>query len=200
MSRQWSSRLQAEVKVELRGVAAGKPTFHGRACPYDSWSNVLAPSKGDRPNGRPFKERFAPGAFDSSLAKADVIATWNHNPHYLLGRTGSGTLRLTSEKDGLYVECDRISTTYADDLQKLIDRGDIDGMSFQFLTIADDVTAGRDYDEVVIKQAHVREVSFVTRPAYPASAAGVRAEDGVVIPAHRIDPAHLALLRKLSEM
>lgn len=190
--------------MELRGVAQGKPTFYGLACPYDSWSNLLAPKMGDRvANGRPFKERFMSGAFDSSLATSDVIATWNHNPHYLLGRTGSGTLHLRSEKDGLYVECDRISTTYADDLQKLIDRGDINKMSFQFVTVTDTVSASRDYDEVSVKQAHVREVSFVTRPAYNNTAAGTR-DDGSDIetaPAtYRIDPQHLALLQKLAEM
>lgn len=187
--------------MELRGVAQGKPTFYGLACPYDSWSNLLSPAQGDRANGRPFKERFMAGAFDSSLATADVIATWNHNPHYLLGRTGSGTLRLRSEKDGLYVECDRISTTYADDLQKLIDRGDINKMSFQFVAVTDTVAATRDFDEVSIKQAHVREVSFVTRPAYSATAAGAREDEGAItVVTHRIDPQHLALLQKLSEM
>lgn len=189
-----------EVKLEMRGVAQGKPTFFGLACPYDSWSNVLAPSKGDRALGKPFKERFVAGAFDSALATADVICTWNHNAHYLLGRTGAGTLRLRSEAAGLYVECDRIDTTYANDLQKLIDRGDVSGMSFQFQTVTDTYVPGKDFDEVTIKQAHIRETSFVTRPAYSASAAGVRDDESELQPAtYKIDAMHLELLRRLSE-
>lgn len=186
----------------MRGLAQGKPMFYGKACPYDSWSNVMTPAKGDRQMGRPFKERFLAGAFDSSLAKSDVIATWNHNPQLLLGRTGAGTLRLTNERDGLYVECDRIGTTYADDLQKLIDRGDIDKMSFTFVTIADAVAHGEKYDEVSVKQAHIREVSFVTRPAYELTGAAVR-DDGdpdLQPTSYRVSPSHLELLKRLSQL
>lgn len=183
----------------MRGLAQGKPMFFGLACPYESWSNTLAPSKGDRTMGKPFKERFMQGAFDSALATADVICTWNHNPHFLLGRSGAGTLRLRNESNGLYVECDRIDTSYANDLQKLIERGDISGMSFTFQTVADVYVPGKDFDEVTVKQAHIRETSFVTRPAYSASAAGVRDDADLQPATFKIDALHLELLRQLSE-
>lgn len=187
----------------MRGLAQGKPMFYGRACPYDSWSNLLSPSKGDRTSsGKPFRERFMPGVFDSALATADVICTWNHDVRCLLGRTGAGTLRLRNETDGLYVECDRIDTTYANDLQKLIDRGDVTGMSFQFQTVADVYVPGATHDDVTVKQAHIRETSFVTRPAYPMSAAGVRDDEDLqpASPVYKVDGNHLELLRLLAEM
>ena len=166
---------------------------------------MLPPAKGDRPNARPFKERFESAAFGSALATRDVVCTWNHNPHYLLGRTAAGTLRLHNEADGLYVECDRLDTTYANDLQKLIERGDISGMSFQFVTVADVVGRADKWDEVTIKQAHLVETSFVSNPCYPASAAGVRSDDDLAAAylqaaTYRVDPAHLLLLKNLSEM
>ena len=158
----------------MRGVAQGKPMFWGKALPYDSWSNKLIPQQSGGRTSRSFVEQFAQGAFGSDLARSDVVATWNHNPQFLLGRTQAGTLRLKDEADGLYVECDRVNTSYANDLAALIDSGDIAGMSFQFRSIAHTMARLADHDQITIKQAHLREVSFVTNPCYANTEANSR--------------------------
>lgn len=175
-------------------MAQGKPLFWGKAVPYESWSNVLHPQQSGGKTKRAFKEQFERGAFDSDLARADVVATWNHDRQLLLGRTQAGTLRLMPQADGIYVECDRANTSYANDLAELIARGDVSGMSFQFVTIADTVTRGESCDEIRIKQAHLREVSFVTNPCYDATEANSR--DMKIT--SKMDPKRLELLKMLA--
>ena len=86
-------------------------------------------------------EAIAPSAFDDVLARDDdVIATRDHNPSMILGRTSAGTLKLGVDDDGLTFEIRRLpNTTYANDLRELIDRGDLRGASFGFLPGKDEV-------------------------------------------------------------
>lgn len=73
---------------------------------------------------------FARGAFDAALVKSDVRAFWNHDTRLLLGRQSAGTVRLSAEPEGLRYAIDLPETTYAADMQVLIDRGDLNEMSF----------------------------------------------------------------------
>lgn len=75
---------------------------------------------------------FAPGAFTKALssANADVVALWNHNSDMPLGRMSSGTLTLSDSEEGLHFSLDLPDVSYAEDLKVLVDRGDVNGMSF----------------------------------------------------------------------
>jgi HK97 family phage prohead protease len=73
---------------------------------------------------------FAPGSFDRALRKGDVRAFVNHDSTLILGRQRAGTLRLSAEPTGLRYAIDLPETSYAADLRVVIDRGDIDAMSF----------------------------------------------------------------------
>ena len=53
-----------------------------------------------------FIEQVDPGAFSKTLQEADVRGLGNHDANWLLGRTGSGTMRLRSDPNGLYYEID----------------------------------------------------------------------------------------------
>src|SRR5262245_11080320 len=78
-----------------------------------------------------FRERIAPGAFDAVLAgESDVRCLLNHDPNIVLGRSKSGTLRLTSEERGLRFEVDLPESRA--DLAESLRRGDLDGASFRF--------------------------------------------------------------------
>jgi HK97 family phage prohead protease len=47
------------------------------------------------------RERISPTAFDQTLkSKDDVVAAFNHNTDFLLGRRSNGTLRLSVDKVG----------------------------------------------------------------------------------------------------
>ncbi len=80
-----------------------------------------------------FSEVIRRGAFSASLAKNDILCLVDHDPARLLGRTSSGTLRLTEDEFGLHYELDLPDTQEGRDLYTLAQRGDLGGMSFGFL-------------------------------------------------------------------
>jgi uncharacterized protein len=123
-------------------------------------------------------ERVMPGAFDKVLADGtDTRALLNHDANLILGRTKSGTLRLSSEAKGLRFEIDPPDTQVGRDAIESIRRGDLDGSSFAF-TIGSETwrdekgTEVREIDEV----SRLYDVAVVTYPAYAATSAAVRAE------------------------
>lgn len=120
-----------------------------------------------------FREKIAPGAFKDAL-DADVRALWNHDRSVVLGRTKSGTLRLKEDKVGLQVEIDPPDTQAARDLITLMERGDVDQMSFGFRTV-DDVWEKVDGENIrTLKKVELIDVSPVTFPAYPQTDVAVR--------------------------
>ncbi len=85
-----------------------------------------------------FVEKIARGAFDKSLATgADVLALVDHDPKALLARTKSGTLHLRADADGLAFRIDLPTTSLANDVLALAERGDLGGMSFGFIVAKD---------------------------------------------------------------
>ena len=113
-----------------------------------------------------FRERIAPGAFTESLG-GDVRALINHDPNLILGRTPK-TLRLSEDSVGLAVEIDPPpEVSYADDLLKVMRRGDVTQMSFAFRTIADEWDrSDPDHPLRTLKKVELFDVSPVTFPAY----------------------------------
>jgi len=170
--------------VELRTVA-DRPFFMGYAAVFNSLSEDLGG----------FVEKIAPGAFDDVLSD-DVRALWNHDPNHVLGRTVSGTLRLKSDKEGLFYEIDPPDTQMARDLQSSIKRGDVDQSSFGFNVAAEGEVWTRDETGVVTrtitKIGRLYDVSPVTYPAYPETKAQARqlfeaAEQRNLIPPTQMD-------------
>lgn len=113
-----------------------------------------------------FRERIAPGAFGNSLS-GDVRALFDHDAGRVLGRTTSGTLRLGEDATGLSCEIDLPDTSDGRDVEALITRGDISGMSFGFRVLRE------EWDETdpnsplrTILEVELFEVSVVTFPAY----------------------------------
>lgn len=72
------------------------------------------------------------GAFAQSIQGEDVCCLWQHDMGKPLGRTTNKTLELKEDETGLAIRCDMAPTSYAKDLQTLIDRKDITQMSFSF--------------------------------------------------------------------
>jgi uncharacterized protein len=125
-----------------------------------------------------FRERIQPGCFRNAVEEGqDVRFLINHDANLILGRTASGTLKLTEDTIGLRVECELGNQTYASDLAESMRRGDIDQMSFGFTTVADewaekDAETGLPIRELV--RANLFDVSAVAYPAYPDTTAEVR--------------------------
>ncbi|MFC0628548.1 HK97 family phage prohead protease [Kribbella deserti] len=128
-------------------------------------------------------EQLSPSAFDEVLKRADsdVTSLWNHDPQYLLGRQAAGTLRLKVDEEGLSFENDLPDTSYANDLRKLLARGDITGASFGFIPDLDKSTWTRAKDGSQIHTINalkfLRDVSPVTFPAYSGAGVALRSLD-----------------------
>lgn len=157
---------QAELRA-VRGEGRAMPTIVGHAAVFDQPSVELWG----------FYEEVAPGAFADSIADGDdVRALFNHDPNVVLGRTKSGTLRLTEDEIGLAVEGDPPDTQQARDVITLIERGDVTQMSFAF-RVLDEKWRIDEQERYVrrILRAKLYDVSVVTYPAYPSTDVGVRA-------------------------
>jgi len=112
--------------VEVRAKDDGAKTILGHAAVFDKLSDNLGG----------FREKIAPGAFDGVMGD-DVRALFNHDPNLILGRTASGTARISVDDEGLVYEIDPPDTQLGRDLLVSMERGDVTQSSFAF-TIEDD--------------------------------------------------------------
>lgn len=124
-----------------------------------------------------FREQIAPGAFDGVL-EDDVRCFFNHDSNLILGRTTSGTLRISADATGLMYEADLPDTQAARDLAISMERGDITQSSFAFRIAPNGDTWDENEDGVIIRTitqfGRLYDVSPVAIPAYPDATAGVR--------------------------
>lgn len=148
---------------ELRAAGDGM-SFAGYAAVFNSPSQPL-----------PFTEVIAPGAFKRTLTRRNNIRMLlNHDTSRVLGTTRSGTLRLQEDSKGLHVEADLPDTTYGRDLSIVMQRGDVDAMSFGFSVPPKGDRWSDDGAQRTLTEIRLHEVSVVTFPAYEATTASVR--------------------------
>ena len=152
------------VKVEKRADDDGKVTVTGYAAIFGEWAQIWDW----------MEESVARGAFANSLRTADVRAYFDHDRGRVLGRSSAGTLRIEEDAKGLRVEIDLPDTTDGRDVATLIERGDVDGLSFGFSVLR------QEWDETVsparrtILEVDLREVSIVSEPAYDGTSIALR--------------------------
>ena len=81
-----------------------------------------------------FREVIRPGFFDDVLNQ-DVRCLKNHDPNYILARSNDkkGTLELFLDDVGLGYRYTTPDITYAKDLQRSIELGDVSQSSFSFI-------------------------------------------------------------------
>lgn len=156
-------------------------TLHGYAAVYD------VPTS--RQRDFPGTETIARDAFAQALDD-DVVAVVNHDMGRLLGRTSSGTLRLSNESRGLAVQLDLPDTQEGRDVRTLVERGDLAGMSFTAqLGDVERVKGG-----VVIRSfRRLIDVSVVTSPAYRETSVAVRNADPNVVREQLLRARHRAI-------
>ena len=157
-------RRTADEGVELR-EEGGTLTAIGYAATFNRLSSNLGG----------FVERVAPATFRSTLNQSDVRALFNHEPDHLLGRSSTGTLRLSEDDHGLRYEVDLPNTSLGRDVAELLRRGDISGSSFGFRTISDEWSETEDgYPLRTLTEVALRDVGPVTFPAYSSTEASLR--------------------------
>jgi HK97 family phage prohead protease len=164
-----TERRLVSSQLELRKNADGNPVLEGYAAVFGSRSEDLGG----------FVEQIAPSAFTKTLKDgADVRALLNHDPNFVLGRSTSGTLRMSTDTTGLHYEVDLGSQSYARDLAISLERGDISQSSFGFRMVTDDWAADPEDEGRALRtllEVKLFDVSPVTYPAYPDATSGLRA-------------------------
>lgn len=164
---------------ERRSIAAGafelrnrgdELTLTGYASVFDTPYEVYGgPAAGG------WVEKVNRSAFDRTLReKPDVHLLINHEG-MPLARTKSGTLRLSTDSHGLYVEA--VLDRRDPDVQRLeakMSRGDMDEMSFAFRVKRDAWNDDKTERELVEVSIHKGDVSVVNFGANPATSAQIR--------------------------
>lgn len=151
-----------QLGVEVR-VDNDKRTLTGYAAVWNSDTTI----------GDYFVERIAPGAFSKAI-RGDVLALVNHDSGRVVGRTKSGTLRLSEDGHGLKVEIDVPNTSDGNDLWTLVERGDISGMSFSFRATKQEWDESGDMPHRTVIEADLYEVTATPIPAYPDTSLALR--------------------------
>jgi uncharacterized protein len=178
------------VHFELREVEGSDGmTFTGYAAVFNAPSEPL-----------PFTERIAPGAFKRSLrARNDIKLLWNHDTGQVLGSTRAGTLKLEEDTYGLRVTAVLPDTTLGRDVRTLVQRGDVNAMSFGFSVPANGDSWNTEGTERTLRSVRIHEVSIVAFPAYQQTSgtATVRSYDAVAnraeVDADQLADAFLAI-------
>jgi HK97 family phage prohead protease len=168
------NRSNREVEVrsapirEVRVATAdnGTHSVSGYAIVYNSQSVDLGG----------FTEIVAPGSLTRTLTdNPDVLCLRDHKQTLLLGRTTSGTLKLTEDQTGLYFTCSLPATSAGNDLAESLRRGDIDSCSFGFC-VANDIWS-QDTNGAIVRtllDVDLFEISVVSFPAYASTSASLR--------------------------
>lgn len=158
--------MALEIRKATEGEQA-KRTITG-AIQYNTESAEMQDYWGDT-----FVEEISAGAFDESLAARGVVGLWSHRTDMVLGNTKSGTLRLESDQNELRFELDIPNTSAGNDAWELIQRGDVDGVSFGMRVTKDkwsseDRNGTKIYKRSILN-AELYEISPVAFPAYPSN-------------------------------
>jgi hypothetical protein len=170
------------------GTTEKEKHLTGHGAVYDRWSVDLGG----------FKELFEQGSFTESIQKDDIRSLQNHDPHYILGRTKSGTLTLEEDKKGVKFDDLLPETSYASDLLVSVERKDVTGCSIIFSVDAKDERWFVDGEEAEfldalmamwdekkhkverrISKASMYDIGPVTFPAYPQTDVKARAMEMV---------------------
>jgi hypothetical protein len=107
-----------------------------------------------------------------------VLALWNHDRNWVLGRTRSQTLRLHADDFGLHYSID-VGTSMGDQIAELVARGDVDGSSFSFSDAQSTDAPSPEGLRVrsIMSIGRLFDVGPVVLPAYEATTAEARSHD-----------------------
>lgn len=124
-----------------------------------------------------FIEYIDTRAFDD-VDLNNTFLLYNHNTDHVLGNTRSGTLSLAVTEVGLRFSANLPDTQKAREVHELVQRGDINGMSFGFTVEADNWNMQADpVTRHITKVGELIEVSVVPMPAYDSTEVDARTKD-----------------------
>lgn len=149
--------------IEARQAEDGTMRMAGYAAVFNEASLPL-----------PFIEKIAPGAFTKTLQETPDVRLLANHEGLPMARTKNGTMRLYEDETGLYFEAELANTQEARDLYTLVERGDVDQMSFAFRVIRQNWSKDRTERTLTEVSLADGDVSIVTYPAYPATTVEAR--------------------------
>jgi HK97 family phage prohead protease len=149
--------------VEARQAEDGTMRLRGYAAVFNEASVPL-----------PFIETIAPGAFRKTLSETPDVRLLINHVGLPLARTKNGTMTLTEDDRGLYMDATIADTSEGRDLYKLVERGDVDQMSFAFRVIRQKYNEDRTQRTLTEVSLADGDVSVVTYPAYPTTSVEAR--------------------------
>jgi HK97 family phage prohead protease len=176
---------RATQRVELRADGEGAdPIVQGYATIYDQPYDVLG-----GPSAYGWSETIVRGAADKSIAEQDEVYLFFDHEGLPLAATKAGTLRLESDKLGLYNES-RIDprSPWSMEIVTRLERGELDAMSFAFRALRQEWND--DYTERFITEVKLYDVSVVSFPANPATVVQLRTAQP---PASSTEPRGMSL-------
>ena len=124
-----------------------------------------------------FQEVIDARAFNRTLKDGGLVMSYfNHDPHFVLGRTDNDTLTLRKDKTGLLFEVTPPETTWAADLLASMARADIRDASFAFQVVKDSWEERPDGTQLrTLLDVDLFEIGPVSRGAYPKADSQIRA-------------------------
>lgn len=156
--------VRTGMPAEIRADGNGPIKVSGHAAVFSQPADI----------GGVFLEQIAPGAFTEAIGRDDVVFLINHQG-LPLARTRSGTLKLSEDSTGLYIETglDPNDPDVMTIVPKL-KRGDLDKMSFAFLPELQEWDETGDMPVRTILKAQLIDVSVVTHPVYEGTDIAMR--------------------------
>jgi len=140
-----------------------------------------------------FTEVIERGAFASAIERQDDVVFLINHEGLPLARTRSGTLRLTEDERGLYMETELDGSD--PDVRSIVPkmkRGDLDKMSFAFVPTRQEWDDSGDMPKRMIRDLQLHDVAIVTTPAYSGTEIGLRS-----LEAHRSEQIKTQAARRL---
>lgn len=136
----------------------------GYAAVFDSETDI----------GGMYREKISRGAFSDAVKTDDVRFLINHEG-LPLARTKSGTLKLTEDTRGLFIEADLdLNDPDVQKIKSKMERGDLDEMSFAFTPEVQEWDDSGDIPVRTLRKVNLFDVAIVTYPAYGDTEIGIR--------------------------
>lgn len=151
--------------VELRQEDGGPVRVSGYAAVFNEETNIAGM----------FTETIMPGAFTAAIERGDDVVFLVNHDGLPLARTRSGTLKLTQDDRGLYIESELDPSD--PDVRSIVPkmkRGDLDKMSFAFVPTRQSWDDSGDIPKRMIEEVKLFDVAIATTPAYNGTEIGLR--------------------------
>jgi HK97 family phage prohead protease len=123
-----------------------------------------------------YTEMIAPGAFARSIKARKPIMQFDHGTHPIMGSLPIAAItKLREDAHGLYVEARMFDTWMTEPLQAAIREQAVDGMSFRFRPVKDEIQNTKAGEVRIRKEVQLFELGPVVGPAYKETSVALRA-------------------------